>query len=106
MECSTEVRNGYPNQRQGGNCIIRSDLEDGRARRPSQKNDLRPLYRPASPLPTCVPLPTAEYFHLTLQEIRDAVAELHGLVTFRLEPDAEKYRTSVAMRKEVTADVA
>jgi len=45
-----------------------------------------------------------EYFHVTLKEIQDAVADLHGLVTFRLEPEAEQYRTTLAMKKtDVTA---
>ena len=47
-----------------------------------------------------------EYFHVTLQEIQDAVADIHGLVTFRLEAEAEQYRTTVAMRKTVAAGVA
>jgi hypothetical protein len=41
-----------------------------------------------------------EYFHVTLDEIRDAVAEHYGLVTFRLIPEAEQYRDTKAMREE------
>lgn len=41
-----------------------------------------------------------EYFYVTLDEIRDAVADLHGLVTFRLIPEAEQYRDSKAARVE------
>ena len=42
-----------------------------------------------------------EYFHVTLDEIRAAVAELHGHVTFRLIPEAEQCRDTIAMREEV-----
>jgi len=47
-----------------------------------------------------------EYFHVTLQELQEAVAELHGLVTFRLEPEAEQYRTTLAMRKETMEEAS
>jgi hypothetical protein len=33
-----------------------------------------------------------EYFRVTLDEIRDTVQSLHGLVTFLLVPSAEEYR--------------
>ena len=33
-----------------------------------------------------------EYFRVTLDDIRDIVAKLHGLVTFLLVPEAEQYR--------------
>ena len=35
-----------------------------------------------------------------VKEIRDAVAEHYGLVTFRLVPEAEQYRTTLNVRKE------
>lgn len=38
-----------------------------------------------------------EYFRVTLDEIRRAVAKHHGIVTFLLEPEAEEYRKTVAM---------
>ena len=47
-----------------------------------------------------------EYFNVSLQEIQDAVADLHGLVTFRLEPEAEQYRTTLAMKKSSMAGVS
>ncbi|WP_441292593.1 DUF4041 domain-containing protein [Sorangium sp. KYC3313] len=37
-----------------------------------------------------------EYFRVTLEEIRDAVQSLHGLVTFLLVPAAEEYRKTQA----------
>ena len=47
-----------------------------------------------------------EYFNVSLLEIQDAVADLHGLVTFRLEPEAEQYRTTLAMKKSSMAGVS
>lgn len=47
-----------------------------------------------------------EYFQVSLKEIQDAVAELHGLVTFKLDPDAEQYRETLALRKESLAATA
>lgn len=47
-----------------------------------------------------------EYFRVSLQEIQDAVADLHGLVTFKLEPDAEQYRETLKIRKERLAATA
>jgi hypothetical protein len=43
-----------------------------------------------------------EYFFVSLDEIRDAVADLHGLVTFKLKPDAEQYRASEVSRREAS----
>lgn len=37
-----------------------------------------------------------EYFRVTLDEVRDAVEKLHGLVTFVLVPEAEEYRKTRA----------
>ena len=37
-----------------------------------------------------------EYFRVTLDDIRDIVAKLHGLVTFLLVPEAEQYRKTRA----------
>lgn len=37
-----------------------------------------------------------EYFRVTLDEVRDAVHKLHGLVTFLLVPEAEEYRKTQA----------
>ena len=47
-----------------------------------------------------------EYFQVSLKEIQDAVAELHGLVTFKLDPDAEQFRETLALRKESLAATA
>ena len=41
-----------------------------------------------------------EFFHVTLDEIRAAVAECHGHVTFLTIPEAGQYRETVALRKE------
>ncbi len=41
-----------------------------------------------------------EYFSVSLKEIQDAVADLHGLVSFKLEPDAEQYHETNAIRKD------
>lgn len=40
-----------------------------------------------------------EYFAVSLDEIRKAMAEEHGIVSFTLEPEADEYRTSVATRQ-------
>jgi len=42
-----------------------------------------------------------EFFHVTLEEIREAVERNFGLVTFRTMPDAEEYRRTVANRAEL-----
>lgn len=48
-----------------------------------------------------------EYFRVTLDEVREAVGELYGEVTFRLDPEAEQYHTTVAMEgKAVPASMA
>ncbi|QDV43435.1 Chromosome partition protein Smc [Stieleria neptunia] len=47
-----------------------------------------------------------EFFYVTLDEIRDAVSDLHGLFTFRLEPEAEQFRTSEGLREEAKSAVA
>ena len=39
-----------------------------------------------------------EFFNVTLKEIREAVADMHGLVTFQLTAEAEQYRETVAKR--------
>jgi hypothetical protein len=39
---------------------------------------------------------TQEYFRVTLDDIRDTVQKLHGLVTFLLVPEAEEYRKTRA----------
>jgi hypothetical protein len=41
-----------------------------------------------------------EYFRVTLDEIRQAVAKQHGIVTFRTVPEAEEYRKTVAIEAE------
>lgn len=41
-----------------------------------------------------------EYFRVGLDEIREAVADLHGLVTFRLKPEAEQFYETQAIRQE------
>lgn len=47
-----------------------------------------------------------EYFAVTLEEIQAAVAELHGLVTFRLHPEAEQYRETLAIRQKANSYIA
>lgn len=48
-----------------------------------------------------------EYFAVTLDEIREAVAQHFGRVTFLLEPDAEQFKETLALRAEkATAKVA
>jgi hypothetical protein len=42
-----------------------------------------------------------EFFRVTLDEVRAAVAENFGQVTFVLEPEAEQYRQTVAMLKDL-----
>src|SRR3954469_1502894 len=37
-----------------------------------------------------------EYFRVTLDEVRDEVQKLHGLVTFQLTPEAEEYNKTRA----------
>lgn len=37
-----------------------------------------------------------EYFRVTLDDIRDEVQKLHGLVTFQLTPEAEEYNKTRA----------
>jgi hypothetical protein len=41
-----------------------------------------------------------EFFRVTLDEIREAVAELHGTITFVTVPEAEEYRKTVALELE------
>lgn len=41
-----------------------------------------------------------EYFRVSLNEIRQAVAKHHGIVTFVTEPIAEEYRKTLAMEQE------
>lgn len=41
-----------------------------------------------------------EYFDVTLDEIREAVAKEHGLVTFLLEPPADQYRETLAIKAD------
>jgi len=45
-----------------------------------------------------------EYFRVTLDEIRDAVHKLHGLVTFLLVPEAEEYRKTRSVAEAPVAD--
>lgn len=42
-----------------------------------------------------------EFFRVTLDEIRAAVAECHGHVTFVTIPEAAQFRETLAMRKEI-----
>jgi hypothetical protein len=44
--------------------------------------------------------PRREFFHVTLDEIREAVHKHFGVITFVTVPEAEEYRKSVAMRQE------
>jgi uncharacterized protein YoxC len=44
-----------------------------------------------------------EFFRISLDEVRAAVAKLHGQVTFVLEPEAEQYRQTIAMQREQPA---
>ncbi len=46
-----------------------------------------------------------EYFDITLEEIRAAVAKSHGLVTFLLDPPADQYRETMAIKAENTPAV-
>ena len=46
-----------------------------------------------------------EFFRITLKEIREAVTEHFGEVTFIVEPEAEEYRQSVARLAEETSGV-
>lgn len=43
-----------------------------------------------------------EYFRVTLDDIRDEVAKLHGLVTFQLTPEAEEYNKTRAALAALT----
>jgi hypothetical protein len=47
-----------------------------------------------------------EFFRVSLDEIMEAVAELHGLVTFKKDADAEQFRETVAKRKLEMANTA
>ena len=47
-----------------------------------------------------------EFFRVSLEEIIDAVGELHGLVTFKKDADAEQYRETVAKRRTEMAEIA
>ncbi len=40
-----------------------------------------------------------EFFHVTLDEIREAIKKHHGVITFVVDPEAEEYRKTVAMRE-------
>ncbi len=42
-----------------------------------------------------------EYFHITIEEIVEAVAELHGRITIVTVPEAEEYRQTVAKKKKL-----
>jgi len=41
-----------------------------------------------------------EFFRVTLDEVRQAVTELHGQITFVTVPEAEEYRKTVALERE------
>lgn len=45
--------------------------------------------------------PRREFFRVTLDEIRQAVKECFGTVTFRTVPEAEEYRKTLAMRQQL-----
>ena len=45
-----------------------------------------------------------EFFRVSLEEIMEAVAELHGVVSFKIEADAEQFRESKAKQKETLAE--
>ena len=47
-----------------------------------------------------------EFFHVTLDEVRAAVAEFHGQVTFVTVPEAAQYRETLALRQEAGANAA
>lgn len=47
-----------------------------------------------------------EYFDVTLDEICEAVGKHHGLVTFLLEPPADQYRETLAIRADQKTAVA
>ena len=47
-----------------------------------------------------------EFFHVTLDEIREAVKKHFGLVTFHLVPEAEEYRKTLAIRQEMAGPSA
>lgn len=45
--------------------------------------------------------PRKEFFRVSLEEIQEAVAQLHGVITFVTVPEAEDYRKTLAMAAEV-----
>ena len=47
-----------------------------------------------------------EYFDVSLPEIIEAVTKYHGRVTFALEPDAEQYKETMAIRSETANTLA
>ena len=47
-----------------------------------------------------------EFFRVSLEEIMEAVAELHGEVSFKIEADAEQFRETVSKQKEAVAEPA
>ena len=44
--------------------------------------------------------PRKEFFRVSLEEIQEAVSQLHGVVTFVTVPEAEDYRRTLAMEAE------
>jgi hypothetical protein len=42
-----------------------------------------------------------EFFNVTLDEIREAIKECFGTITFITVPEAEEYRKTLAMREDL-----